>query len=201
MHGLVSRIAARQRAIRSLEARFVQERSSALLLEPETSRGRFWFRVPDRVRWEYETPRRMVVLFRDGVLSTWLPGEKVLERARVPQKKRRFLEFLVGTRPIDELLGQFRIVVTDPGEPEPWEIRLEPASRIVARHVRRIVLGVDRQLLLPVTVEYDEADGDVTRYRFAEIRVDPKIPDERFELELPPDVTVRAVGSGGPGGR
>jgi len=201
VHELVARIAARQRSIRTLEARFVQERTSALLLESETSRGRFWFRAPDTVRWEYETPRAMVVLFEGGVLSTYLPGERVLERARVPKRRRRFLEFLVGTRPLDELLGHFRIAVSDPGAPGPWEVRLEPSSRQVARRVRGIVLRVDRELLLPVAVEYREADGDVTRFRFSDVRIDGEIPPERFELDVPPDVTVRAMGAGTSGGR
>jgi len=201
VHDLVSRIAARQRSVRTLEARFVQQRRSALLLEPETSRGRLWFRAPDTVRWEYETPRPMVVLFRNGVLSTWLPEDRTLERARVPKRRRRFLEFLVGTRPLDELLGLFRLAVTDPGDAAPWKIRLEPASRQVARRVRTIVLEVDRKLLLPIAVEYEEPDGDRTTFRFENLRVDAPIPDGRFELELPPDVTVRTMGAGTSGDR
>lgn len=201
VHDLVARIARRQRAVESLSARFVQERESSLLLEPETSRGRFWYRAPDLVRWEYERPRRMVVLFDGRTLSTYLPGDHTLERVRVPSRQRKYLEFLVGTRPLDELMGQFRIAVRDPGGSDPFELRLEPVSRMVARHVGEIALTVDRKLLLSVKVEYREADGDVTRYRFSDIRIDPELEDGLFELRVPPGTTVRSLSRTGAAGR
>jgi outer membrane lipoprotein carrier protein len=200
VHELVARIASRQREVQRLSARFVQERESALLLEPESSSGRFWYRAPDRVRWEYDSPRRMVVLFDGRTLSTYLPGDRTLERVRVPSRQRKYLEFLVGTRPLDELLGQFRIAVRDPGGSAPFELRLEPVSRMVARHVDEIALTVDRELLLPVRVEYREADGDVTRYRFSHIRIDPEFDDGLFELRVFPGTTVRSLSRTGAAG-
>ncbi len=197
VHDLVARIAERQRAVRSLSARFVQERESEMLLEPETARGRFWYRSPDLVRWEYESPRRMVVLFDGRTLSTYLPEDRSLERVRVPSRQRKYLEFLVGTRPLDELMGQFRIAVRDPGGTAPFQLRLEPVSRLVARHVAEISLSVDRELLLPVRVEYREADGDVTRFRFSRIRIDPRLDDGLFELHVPPGTTVRSLSRSG----
>ncbi len=193
VHQLVATIAAQQRAVRSLTARFVQVRTSRLLLEPETSRGRFWYQAPGQVRWEYDSPRRMVVLFDGQTLSTYLPGERSLERARVPSRQRRYLDFLIGTRPLDDLVGQFRIAVRNAGPGSPLVLRLEPVSRIIARHVAEIRLEIDRKLELPVAVEYREADGDVTHYRFSRVEVDPKIDPGRFELHVPPGTTIRSL--------
>lgn len=193
VHELVATIAARQRAVRSLTATFEQVRTSALLLEPETSHGRFWYRAPGQVRWEYESPRRMVVLFDGRTLSTFIPRERSLERIRVPSRQRRYLDFLVGTRPLDDLVGQFRIAVRDVDPRSPLMVRLEPVSRIIARHVAEITLKIDRKLKLPVSVEYREADGDMTRYCFSHVQVDPEIDPGKFELRVPPGTTVRSL--------
>ncbi len=53
---LLERVKLAQKGMRTMEARFVQKQESAMLLQPEESRGTFSYQAPDRVRWEYATP-------------------------------------------------------------------------------------------------------------------------------------------------
>ena len=46
-------------------------------------------------------------------------------------------------------------------------------------------------------MKYKESNGDSTEYRFEDLRIDPELPQDRFRLELPPQVEVQKLRSGG----
>ena len=61
---MVDLVVERQRALTSLRADFVQDKNSEMFLAPVTSKGRFRFKAPDQVRWDYNTPDEMIVPVR-----------------------------------------------------------------------------------------------------------------------------------------
>lgn len=197
LEALIDRVVERQRELRSLQAEFVQLKSSELLLEPVESHGEFAFLAPDRVRWDYEAPDEMVVVFADDTLTTYHPQQQRAERVTVASKHRRFVRALAGTQPLDDLASQFAIALTDPGDPEPYRLTLTPTHRTLARRIDRIVLEIDRQLMLPVVVEYRGSDGDLTRYEFRDMKLDPGLEVSRFELELGAEVEVQTLDASG----
>lgn len=190
---LVELVVERQRALTSLDAGFVQDKSSELLLEPVTSKGRFRFKAPDRVRWDYDAPDQMVVVFSGETLTTFRPDDGVAERLTVPKKHRRFVRVLAGTQPLDELKVQFSMTFSDQGEPDPLILTLKPIHRTLKRKLAQVRLEIDRLLLLPVVVEYLEADGDSTRYEFRGLKANVEVPDEIFELNLGADIRVTDI--------
>ncbi len=190
---LVDLVVERQRALISLKSAFVQDKSSELLLEPVTSRGLFRFKAPDRARWDYEAPDEMIVLFVGETLTTFRPDDGVAERITVPKKHSRFVRVLAGTQPLDELKVQFSMTLSDRGAPKPFVLTLKPIHRTLKRKLAQVRLEIDRNLLLPVVVEYLEADGDSTRYEFTDLKANTEIPDEIFELVLGDDVRVNDI--------
>ena len=193
VNALIELVVERQRALRSLDAAFVQDKTSEMLLEPVTSKGRFRFKAPDRVRWDYDTPDEMIVVFSGDTLTTFRPSDGVAERITVPKKHRRFVKVLAGTQPLDELKAQFSMALSDQGAPSPFVLTLKPIHRTLKRKLDQVRLEIDRSLLLPVVVEYREADGDLTRYRFLDLKVNPDVDDEVFELSFGDDVRVEDI--------
>ena len=60
-------ITARFAAVNTIESRFTQEKHMALLDEPVTSEGIFYFEKPGRIRWQYTKP------FQNGFLIEKTP--------------------------------------------------------------------------------------------------------------------------------
>jgi len=135
----------------------------------------------------------MVVLFADEVMTTFHPTRKRAERVKLSRRHRRFVRVLAGTQPLDDLASQFAITLSDPGSPEPYRLILEPTHSIIKKKLRSVVLEVDRGLLLPVVVEYNEIDGDTTRYEFSGLQLNPGLGEVHFELELGDDVAVEMI--------
>ena len=193
LEALIDRVVERQRALRTLEAEFVQLKESALLLEAVESTGVFLFRAPDMVRWDYRQPDPMVVLFSEDVVTTYLPAQARAERIKVSAKQRRFVRVLAGTQPLDDLTSHFSITLADPGGRAHYRLTLRPVGKSVSKRLQSVEIEVDRELLLPVVIEYNEADGDSTRYEFTKMTINPEIDESRFRLELGADVKLETL--------
>jgi len=190
---LIERVVERQRSLNTLEAEFVQLKESALLLEAVESTGVFLFRAPDLVRWDYRLPDSMVVLFAEDTVTTYHPAQARAEQIKVSNKQRRFVRVLAGTQPLDDLTSHFSITLADPGGQAHYQLTLRPVGNMLSKKLQSVEIEVDRKLFLPVVIEYNEADGDSTRYEFKKMVINPEIDDSRFDLEMGADVKMETL--------
>ncbi len=193
VRALIDQVVARQRSVESLQADFLQIKHSDLLLEPMESHGRFAYLAPSWVRWDYQQPEGMVVAFADDVVITYYPEHQRAESVKISRRNRKFVRVLAGTQPLDDLAANFSISLSDPGAPAHYRLTLEPVHQVLRRRLQLVVLEVDRQLLLPVCVEYLSADGDSTRYELSNMVLNPGFEPEYFDLQLGEDVQVREI--------
>ena len=193
LDALVERVVERQRGLRSLRADFVQVKTSEMLLDAVRSTGEFFYSAPDSVCWDYAQPDPMVVLFNEEFVTTYHPTRKRAERVKVSSRDRRFVQALAGTLPLDDLMEYFSLTMSDAGAPRPYTFDLVPTAATLKKKLDSLYIEIDRALLLPVVVEFREADGDFTRYEFRQLQIDPEIDPERFKLELGDGVLVETI--------
>jgi outer membrane lipoprotein carrier protein len=193
VNAIISRVVEKQRSVSSLQADFTQVKQSDLLLEDMRSRGRFSYLAPNHVRWDYHQPDGMVVAFSDDVVTTYYPDRKKAESIKISRRNRRFVRVMAGTQPLDDLADNFSITLSDTGAPTPYRLTLEPVKRVLRRKLRQVILEVDRELLLPITVEYHAADGDCTRYEFHNLVINPRLEPADFDLNLGEEVQIEIV--------
>jgi len=193
LDALIERVVEQQHALRSLRADFVQVKKSELLLEAVESSGEFRFQAPDKVRWDYRQPDPMVVVFNHDTVTTFLPQQARAEQVKVSSKQQRFVRVLAGTQPLDELTSNFSVKLADPGGRAPYQLTLRPVGAMVKKRLQSVKIEIDRSLFLPVMVEYNEADGDSTRYEFKHLKLNPDIDASTFRLELGDDVVLQTI--------
>lgn len=193
LDALFERVRQEQQEMRTLEAEFVQRKESEMLLEAEVARGVFSYRAPDRVRWEFHAPNPITVVIDERTMTTWY---RDLERADVLSVGRysdRVLEYLGASGTLETLLDYFRVEAAFPDEAsEPYRLTLDPRYPRIARRIESMQVWIERERFLPVRLRYVEPGGDVTEYRFSDLRVNGEVPPERFELDLPADVVRRS---------
>lgn len=190
---LIERIKWQQERLESLEADFVQERSSEFLARPEASHGRFSYSSPDRVRWEYVDPKPISMVIDGDEMVTWFRDLGRAEKVKVGRVSSQVFRYLNATGSLESLMGYFAVTFTPPPAGEPYKLDLEPRYPRIAKRLSGMTLWIDRQLYLPVRVRYVEPNGDTTDYRFEKLRANGPIPRDRFELALPKDVPVKVV--------
>lgn len=191
---LLARVQHEQQELQTLKARFVMRQESELLLEPETSEGEFFYRAPDRVRWEYEAPNPITVIIREGEMLTWYRDLERAERAKVGKYSDRILKYMSASSSLDDLLEYFdaRVSFEKVGT-APYRIELTPSFDRIAKRMKRMVLWIDPQLYLPTRVRIETADGDVNEFTFEDLEVDSPIGAERFDTRLPAGVEVKTI--------
>ncbi len=189
LDALIAEVSARQKGLSSLRAHFVQVKESSLLAAPVTSSGTLAFAAPDRVRWDYAAPEAMTIVVAAGRLTTYHPDLGRAEVVKVSATQRRLVGIIAGSQSLEEMRSRFRIALNDRAG-EPYRLTLEPSTLAMKRRLETIHIEVDRDLLLPVMVEYLEADGDRTRYSFSALELNPVVDQTVFELELAAGVVV-----------
>ena len=191
---LLARVELEQEKMVSMEADFSQYKESLLLAEPQISRGEFLFAKPDRVLWEYREPEPIRVVIHGEEMLTWYRDLGRAERISVGRYSDRILEYMGASNSLTLLRKYFDLRVVFPeSSSEPYQIDLQPRFERVAKRISGMTLLIDPERFLPTVLRYEEADGDVTEYRFENLVINGEIPDDGFDLGLPDGVEVHTV--------
>lgn len=194
---LVERVRQEQSGIETLEARFVQTQESSMLLGPEESTGTFSYAAPDRVRWEYTSPKPISVVIDGEEMTTWYHDLDRAEEIAVGRYSAQVFKYLGASGSLDKLLEYFSVTARFPGKPgEPYTLELKPRYERIAKRLESMTLWIDAERFVPVRLRYAAADGDVTEYRFEDLEINAGLPADRFELHLSEGVAVKRVDLG-----
>jgi len=197
LHVLVERVKAEQQKLKTLEARFVQVQESSLLTAPEKATGHFSYSAPDKVRWEYETPKPISVVIRGEEMTTWYRDLQRADLIKIGRYSNQVFKYLGASGNMQTLLEYFDVKLgTSSKQGEPYRMELTPRFQRIAKRLKSMTLWIDDATFLPVRLRYVEADGDTTEYRFEDLKRNGRIPEDRYVLNLPKGVETRVVDLG-----
>jgi len=96
--------------------------------------------------------------------------------------------FVIERVELEELVGEH----FDPEGPDDrfLALRLTPRGAEMQKRMQRITLLLDRNRRHLRRVRMRFSDAEWTEYRFSNVRLNVKVPDDRFRLKLPDDVEV-----------
>jgi len=193
LESVLTEVQKRQKDVKSIEADFRQEKTLDLLAEPQVSEGTFAYVSPDKVRWDYKSPARVVMLIADGRLTNWYPDLKRADTLEVTRFQDRIFKYMGAGSAIDELSSYFNFRFTEKKGSNAYRLDLAPKTKQIEQRVKSITIWIDRDTYLTNRIEYVEGDGDSTIYEFSNIRVNEPVDPKRFELDLPADVRVEQI--------
>lgn len=197
LKALVDRVKLEQSHLKTLEAKFSQTQKSSMLVTPETSTGSFSFAAPDRVRWEYATPNPISVVVKGEEMTTWYHDLKRAERLKIGRYSSQVFKYLGASGSMDSLVEYFTVRLTAPPKKGiPYQMELIPRFSRISKRIKSMTLWIDDETFLPVHLKYVEADGDMTEYKFSDMKKNTAIPEERFVLKIPKGVETRVIDLG-----
>ncbi|MGH9458456.1 MAG: LolA family protein [Thermoanaerobaculia bacterium] len=186
-----------QKTIRTLQGSFRQEKTIGLLAAPEVSTGSFVYSRPNQALWSYRAPHRVEMLVSDGWLTTWYPDLDRAERIEIRRFEERIFRYLGAVSgAISDLDSYFHVQRLDDGSGRHHVLELTPKSARLGKRVRRIRVTIDRESHLTSSLEYEEGDGDTTRYDFSDLRINAPLAAGALELSLPPTVRIETLVAG-----
>lgn len=168
-------------AANTLSSDFIQEKHLSMFKTVVSSKGRFYFSKPDRLRWELTSP------VGSGFV---LKGEK---GRRWHQRTGRTENFQISQEPVMKLVSdqlfawaradfswlkrEYRITVLSES---PAALRLEPRSAATADFLKHLLISFSPDGRYVKSVEVHEKDGDFTRIKFVNAVVNKPLAADLF---------------------
>lgn len=169
------------RQIDTLEARFVQKKNLPILAAPFVSQGRFFYRSPSQLRWEYDHPVRSVLMINRGSVKRYLRDGDLWREdssAALPVMRVVMEEILNWHQGRFDASPHFQASLQV--EPEPL-VLLIPREASWKKMIRRIELEPSReQAGVMKSVRMVEDERTFTLLEFQRVRLNRPLPDRLF---------------------
>ncbi len=95
---------AKQAKIKTVSANFTQEKTTKLLTKPIRTEGRFLYKQPDRIRWEYKGSVNMQVIFNGKDIWIYYPELKEADKLTGLSQYGSLMQFDVLTMSRDYVI-------------------------------------------------------------------------------------------------
>lgn len=200
LEALLERVKLAQKSMKTLEARFVQKQESAMLLQPEESRGTFSYQAPDRVRWEYSSPKPISIVVQGDDMTTWYRDLGRAEKLKIGRYSNQFFKYLGASGNLETLREYFDVKLQIPAKKgDSYRMELLPRYARIAKRIKTMTIWIDGERYFPTRVQYVGADGDVTEYQLLDLKLNVPIPADRFVLKIPKGVDTKVIDLSGEG--
>ena len=177
------RLEQHQRPVGDLTARFVQTYRSGLIGREIVERGVVSIKQPGRMRWEYREPEKKTFVSDGRTFYFYVPADRqVIVRDQAGDRSVPAL-LLSGQ---GDLLEQFEAGM-EIGPPGLTRLRLVP--RKPDPEIQKVFVDVDDETRIR-SIHVFDAQGNLSRFDFAEMRENVGLKDRLFRFEIPHGVEV-----------
>lgn len=165
---------------------FKQEKHILLFDDVIESQGRFVFKKPDHVRWEYTSPHKSVLVIRGDEGEKWTETTRRVESFQLSED--RGLDAVVAQL-FTWFKGEFTKLKDDYEveilERSPTKLKMTPKSEAVKKFIACIEVAFAEKDEAIASVKIIEPGDDYTLYSFQDTRLDKGVEDDEFEVKAP----------------
>ena len=168
-------------SMQTMQCRFVQSKTMAMLTEPSVSEGKMYFSSPDRLRWEYLTPYPFALVVNGEKIVKVTDGKAEVLDGNSGRMYQGITNMIMGSASGKKLFdtSTFDVELYDDGAC--WKAEMTPKRRDMKRMFSQLVFHFDKKSQIIDHVEFVEPSGDKTIIQFEEIQLNEKIGEERFQ--------------------
>ena len=166
-------------SMQTMQCRFVQSKTMAMLTEPSVSEGRMYFSSPDRLRWEYVTPYPFALVVNGERIVKVTDGKAEVLEGNSGRMYQGIVGMIMGSASGKKLFdtSAFDVVLYDDGAF--WKAEMTPKRRDMKRMFSQLVFHFDKNTQVISRVEFLGTNGDITSIQFEEVRLNEAV-DEGF---------------------
>lgn len=180
LDALTKAVVTAHQQLKTLQASFTQEKSSALFAENAVQKGKLSYQAPSKLRWEYTSPKAMTLLFDDRKVSV------VTEKGVLNNPNKMLNE--LGSMIINTINGsnlcddkKFDIKFYKNSQDGSYTAKLKPLDKKIQASYSRIQVILNGKDYLAEKVILNESNGDVTTIIFSNKKVNQPIPADNFK--------------------
>jgi outer membrane lipoprotein carrier protein len=178
---IIDDLKAKQAKIKTVSATFSQEKKTRLLTKPIRSEGRFQYKQPDRIRWEYRGGMNMQVVFNGKDIWIYYPELKEADKLSGLAQYGSLMHFDVFTMSKD-------YTITAKKEKDFTSLMFVPKAK---GPISRIEMEISDDTAFPRMVRLLDRNNEPATITFRDVRINPEIKDAVFTFVPEKGVVVR----------
>lgn len=178
-----SKLEEMSRSVQSISCDFVQEKSLVVLSEKIISKGVFFFRKENNIRWEYLQPYKYLIIISNGQMFTRdNKNQKVydIESNKMFGEMNRFISGCIQ----GDILRNEKDYATEYFEnSSQYFVKLVPRSEKMKEMLNEIQIWFDKKDLTVSGLKMIESGQDYTKIDFINKKLNTDIPLEKFSFK------------------
>jgi outer membrane lipoprotein-sorting protein len=172
---------AKNGAMKTLTASFVETTTSTLLTRPLVASGTLAVERPSRIALRYTQPDERIVLIDGDTMTMSWPSRNVRQSKDIGAAQKRIQKYFVDTSP-DELRSHFTIGAREADDrPGTWLVTMVPKRKQILEGLARLDLWVDRTTQLMVAMKMTFPNGDTKLMTFTDVKPNAPIDAAVFK--------------------
>src|SRR4030065_523993 len=161
--------------IKTIQARFIQNKSMKILSKPLVSEGRFYYVAPDSFRWEYLKPLKSIVITHKGETKRYISsGGKMIEdkTGGVQAMKLVLNEITAWMSGKFDQNPSFTAVLKEGAY---TQLILTPVGKSMAGMIEKIIITISKKDKAVKSVKIIESESSLTRIDFSATEINKAI--------------------------
>ena len=182
-------------SLSDLTADVTETKVTIVVNDTSVSTGKLFYRREkngSRTKLEYEKPELKTLLIDRGKVLIYEPKIKHLQEIDLNKNRSQEVFFVTGIGQSGAAIAKSYDVKLMSEESldgtKTSVLELKPKSEKVSAMFAKIVLWVDQSRWIPIQTRLTESSGDYLTIRFDNMRLNPKLPEKTFKLDIPSDV-------------
>jgi outer membrane lipoprotein-sorting protein len=173
---------AKNGAMKTLTANFVETTSSTLLTRPLVSSGTVAVERPARIAMHYSQPDdRIVLIDGDKMTMSW-PSKKVRQDKDIGAAQKRIQKYFVGSSP-SELRSHFDVNASEATDrPGTYLVAMVPRRKQIKEGLARLDLWVDKNSQMLTAMKMTFPNGDTKLMTFTDVKPNAPVDPTAFHV-------------------
>jgi outer membrane lipoprotein-sorting protein len=181
--GFKSKLEEMSKAVQSISCDFVQEKSLVVLSEKIISKGVFFFRKENNIRWEYTQPYRYLIVISNGQLFTRDDRNQKLYDIESNKMFGEMNKFISGCIQGDILRNDKDYSTEYFENGSHYFVKLVPRSEKMRAMLNEVQIWFDKKDLTVSALKMIESGQDYTKIDFINKKLNTEIPLEKFSFK------------------
>ena len=175
---------------KDIEADFFQESTIKSLNKTQIAKGKFYFKTPSKLRWDYNDPTKQEIVTDGNTLWMYIADDRqvTVNAFSSVYRSNTSAFFLSGMGDLDR---DFDVQLEKPSvhdEEKAFLLRLTPKEQ--QANIDKLFLLVDRGTFLVLETYFNDFYGNLIRIRFKNMVINQGLPDSMFTFTIPEGVDV-----------
>ena len=171
---------AKNGAMKTLTASFVETTTSTLLTRPLVSIGTLAVERPSRIALRYTQPDERTVLIDGDTMTMSWPSRNVRQSQDIGAAQKRIQKYFVDSSPA-ELRSHFTVSASEASDrPGTYLVTMVPKRKQIQEGLSRLDLWVDRTTELMVAMKMTFPNGDTKLMTFTDVKPNAPVDAAMF---------------------